>query len=53
MENKKQITEKMLAKWRSDWKPRSGSGKTKFNRIKAKGESWTELRDAQAKKKAA
>jgi len=26
-------------------KPAHGSGKTKFNRGKAKGESWTEMRD--------
>jgi len=26
-------------------KPNSGSGKTHFNKIKSKGESWTGLRD--------
>ena len=26
------------------WKPRKNTGKTRFNRNKAHGESWTELR---------
>jgi hypothetical protein len=26
-------------------KPAHGSGKTRFNRIKARGESWVKLRD--------
>ena len=34
---------------RNKWKPKSGSGKTRFNRIKKAGESWTELRDKERK----
>ena len=30
-------------------KPNHGSGKTHFNRIKSKGESWTVLRDKAVK----
>jgi len=30
-------------------KAQTGSGKTHFNKIKAKGQSWTELRDKSKK----
>ena len=30
---------------RSNWKPRTNTGKTRFNREKKEGESWTILRE--------
>lgn len=33
-----------------DGKPNDGSGKTRFNRGKPKGESWTKLRDEASKR---
>ena len=34
-----------IRKLQKDWKPRSNTGKTRFNREKAHGESWTDLRE--------
>ena len=42
---KMMITTEDIEQAKRDWKPRDGSGKTKYNRNKNKGESWTELRD--------
>jgi len=39
------MTPGKLEKLRSQWKPRDRSGKTKYNRLKKPGESWTKLRD--------
>ncbi len=33
-----------IEKIRAEWHPRKNTGKTRFNRGKAKGESWTALR---------
>lgn len=44
------VTEQNIAKWRSSWKPKDGSGKTRFNRMKKPGQSWTKLRDEERKK---
>ena len=37
--------DKLIDERQSKWKPNHGSGKTKYNRLKNRGESWTELRD--------
>ena len=45
------MNEKALEKARSQWRPRDGSGKTKFNRNKKKGQSWTALREEDRNRK--
>ena len=45
------ITSVDIEKCKKEWKPKSNSGKTKYNRMKNKGESWTELRDKMEGKK--
>ena len=34
------MTEQELAQARKNWKPKAGSGKTRGNRCKPRGESW-------------
>lgn len=49
MQKKQKSIEDVQEELRGKWKPKSNSGKTRFNRMKASGQSWTDLRDKEQK----